>query len=202
MLTYRRRFCQSMAMGKSMDIMIDIETLSVSCENSVVLSIAAQQFSLTEDHPVFNDHFVARPPILEQILRCERQVDKSTIQFWGRQNQSIVTSEVFADRCNSVYDCMTHLAEFIKKDDIDSIWANGIVFDLGNLCSLFRQAGVEIPWKYNAPKDARTIYRYLPRVRFLHDGVTDTLKEHVALDDCVFQIWRLWQHWNFSKETA
>ena len=173
---------------EGLDVMLDIETLSTR-PNALVLSIGAVRFSCATD-PIFDTQFFAVPSLMEQIM-AGRHVDQKTQEFWQKQPLSA------SDHWNGpnvaykgVREALVGLAEFVT--DAPRVWANGIVFDIGIMESLYRANNMEPPWKYNAPRDARTFYDTNPEVTKL--GSTEDYLAHHPLGDCKLQIVRLWEH--------
>jgi hypothetical protein len=177
------------------DVMIDIETLAVD-SSALVLSVGAVYFRIPalNDPPEIGDAFIAIPSIVEQLL-AGRTVDRGTQLFW--KQQPAVASSHWNDpgvAQSKVFDMLVALKTFIP-DPKTRVWANGIVFDIGILDSLYRDYKIEQPWAYNSARDARTIFNMLPKRtdRPDPDWVKDLIPHH-PLADCKGQIIKLWQH--------
>lgn len=144
------------------DVMIDIETLSTDPARAVVLSVAAKFFELRESGPVFGDSLYHVLSIREQIA-AGRRVDMDTVTWW--QQQPTAAREAWSLATGlPVREALVSLASFLKPAT-GEIWSNGIVFDLGNLESLFRENGFAVPWRYSQARDLRTIIRKTEVVR-------------------------------------
>ena len=176
---------------KGLDVMLDIETLSTR-PDALVLSIGAMLFSCDAvDGPVFGPSFFVVPSLLEQVM-IGRHVDQKTQEFWQKQPRE--ASDHWAGPnvvSQMVREALLGLTEFVK--DRPRVWANGIVFDIGILESLYRSQLMEPPWKYNAPRDARTFYDTNESMRPKLPVEADLIPHH-PIADCRLQINRLWEH--------
>lgn len=176
------------------DVMLDIETLSLQSD-ALVLSIGAVKFNSVEQpasRPLWEcaTSFLAVPSLLEQVL-LGRHVDQGTQKWWATQPVQ-AQDHWCGPAVNSikVYEALQGLAEYVS--DADRVWANGIVFDIGILESLYRQFKMSIPWKYSSVRDARTFYDTHPSTR-TWTGSEDWIAHH-PVGDCKHQIVRLWEH--------
>lgn len=177
----------------SKDVMIDIETLSLDSD-ALVLSVGAIEFhcSLPEDQgPWYGDEFFATPSIIEQLL-LGRSVQQGTQMFWKNQDRA-VQDHWAGPAVNQIKvgEMLTNLYHFVEG--APRVWANGSVFDIGILESLYKQFKIAVPWKYNAVRDARTAYDLMPdNVRTFNGPVHECIAHH-PLGDCRSQIMRLWE---------
>lgn len=179
-------------MSLAKDVMIDIETLGLD-SHALVLSIGAIPFDCVgRDGPWFGDPFFAVPDMLEQIL-SGRTIERSTQLFWSAQSEQASNHWRNPLRTLAVRSALAELSDFLK--DAPRIWANGIVFDIGVLNDLYRQVGMTPPWKYNAVRDARTLYDIMPHQdgRLWVNPEADGVPHH-PVTDCRVQIIRMWEH--------
>lgn len=202
------------------DVMIDIETLSVHPSNAVVLSVGACWFDIGIEgigpdgkllpEPVIGDKFERVLDVRSQLF-MGRQVDKSTMEFWAAQqknNPSAVAAILTATPAIvavALFELRTFLNPIVVGNRLERIWAHGVVFDIGNLTTLCEQTDVEVPWKYNAVRDVRTIVyqwpevRQVPLVKMSEGSVSadpaPALIQHSALHDCIAQVTNLWSRW-------
>ena len=175
------------------DVMLDIETLSTR-NDALVLSIGAVKFDcIGKDGPWFGDQFFVVPSLIEQIM-IGRHVDQKTQEFW--QKQPLAASSHWNGPGVvpfKTYEALRDLSEFIK--DAPRVWANGIVFDIGILTSLYQSQNMAVPWKYNAVRDARTFYDTNASRRTVDPGIpVEDFIAHHPLGDCKMQIIKLWEH--------
>ena len=66
---------------------------------------------------------------------------------------------------------------------VGRVWSQGANFDICILDHMFRHVGLTSPWKYNAVRDTRTLYDYIPENAWpVRQGT-----HHNALDDAKYQ---------------
>ena len=175
-------------------IMIDIETMGTNTSKSLVLSVGAIAFDLAKEGPNLSGNIFMRVLFWEQQIINGRLIEPGTQKWWSEQTQG--ARDHWENPPHKIQPAFLS-KEFIEYRDLclgdpgTLIWANGIVFDIGNLESLFLQHSSDIPWKYNLVRDARTIYN-LPKLRSMPE--TFSFVGHDPVEDCRKQIWRLWEH--------
>jgi hypothetical protein len=92
-----------------------------------------------------------------------REVSASTQEFWSKQKPEASAHFLHGGEPDLLGDACVRIANFIG--DASGIWAQGILFDLGNIDGLFRQVLKKpAPWHYRAPRDARTYCEEVPPV--------------------------------------
>lgn len=159
--------------------MVDIETLSTSCSRAVITQIGIIEFNQSS---VFNNGLHLGLRIDSQIL-AGRIVNEDTLRWWGSIGKS-----PFLDNNVEVPVALEHLDRYINANARGSvvtgepvrIWANGIVFDIGNLSSLYEHYGLSVPWQYNSSVDMRTVRRMCGGEKLVDPS-------HSALDDAYHQ---------------
>ncbi len=173
--------------------LIDIESMSVHENKALIVSVAGVSFAMLKAGPEIARTVRWRLPLLPQLL-MGRLVDRSTQIWWMEQDEAAQRDLVTGDE-TPLPQFFSELKNFVHETPV---WANGSHFDLSNLKQLSLDLGLGDPWKYNQPRDARTIYRETPRFRSA-EGHVEHLVPHVALDDCVEHVWKLWEHWSFEE---
>lgn len=172
---------------RATEIMLDIETLSTA-NNAVVLSIGALGFQIEKEAPKV---IASRLWVLDlhSQIAAGRDISAGTMKFWREQTKS-ARAHWAEDKPQDVTEVLVSLGGFIGES---LVWANGSCFDIGILTSLHEQWSMGVPWKYNAVRDARTIYKATPKLR---DRPTDLNlgPEHDPVADCISQVWGLWEH--------
>lgn len=168
------------------DVMLDIETLSVHPNNSVVLSIGAVKFRLFETGPLIGSSRLWVLDIHSQILT--RDISLGTLKFWREQPYG--ASEHWSrDRIHERVQPEIALGELAAYFPPNArVWAHGVCFDIGNIESLGAVA-----WSYNAVRDCRTIVNSFAQHRTRPADLVGTA--HNPVHDCVHQVWSLWEHW-------
>jgi hypothetical protein len=141
-------------------IMIDIETLGTS-SNCVVASIGAKVM-FQED----GEEFYKKLDWSQQSKRG-RVIEPSTVRWWLQQNADAQAEMVEVGE--DVTTTLEALADFCGRDGHCFLWANGSVFDIGILRSLFADFGVGFPTTYDKELDFRTLRRVLEMVQPSYD---------------------------------
>lgn len=177
------------------NVMIDIETLSAQT-NAVVIEIAAVEFDKTTG--AIGEIFHQRIKNEEWFVLPNRDVSPSTLKWWLLQSDEArknITESKEED--NDIFTAIGLLTAFINRCDnpnyksgVDdrtvTVWGNGSTFDITILQNLYEQIKIyDIPWKFWAVNDVRTIVSLNPKVKknCEFNGV-----KHYAVDDCKHQI--------------
>jgi 3' exoribonuclease, RNase T-like len=171
--------------------MVDIESMSVHPSNALVLSLGVVGFEIKDEGPVFGKRYDWVFDLPAQ-LRMGRGVDPDTQAFWAKQPFEAAAHWMNSAGAVPIARALNEIAECLIQ--YETVWANGIVFDIGNLETLFRSTQIAVPWRYNAVRDARTIYRSFTKLR-LRPVDLDIGPQHHPVTDCISQIWGLWEHW-------
>lgn len=181
-------------------LMIDIETLALHTRNSVMLSVGLVEFNpwaKTADAVVGAKSSLVLN-VLEQLM-LGRVISKSTVKWW--QDQSPDAQKHWLDgQPGCVLDYAVEHIQTMCKDRV-GVWANGILFDLGNIEGLVEQVkpGSYAPWHYQAARDMRTFCRETKTTMDDGDiGVAEqfsNLVPHEPISDCINQIDQVWRHW-------
>jgi hypothetical protein len=170
-------------------VMIDIESMSTRTD-ALVLSAAVQFFELNAETPVLGDARVWVFDIREQ-LATGRHVDEKTVKWWAEQSDAARAHWRRPAVVTGLVESIVDLRAFVGA--APNVWANGAQFDIVTLETLMLAYGLSPGWAYNAIRDARTIYKVCPKVREL--GESKELVSHEPLSDCIYQIFKLWEHW-------
>jgi hypothetical protein len=160
-----------------MDLMLDLETLGTR-PGCVVLTIGAVLFdpySLKEPGP----GIYMRVDADEQIAKG-REVQEDTLKWWMDQAEDI-REEALGETDRVSVEYMYRELNRICVG-VNSIWAQGPVFDIAILENIYRQYGWPVPWQFWQIRDSRTLFGVHgdPRVKG-REG------HHNALADCVYQ---------------
>jgi len=173
--------------------MIDLETLGTK-PDCVILTLGAikfNPFNTQEPH----DGIYQKIDINSQD-QLGRTQDDSTIEWWGKQAQS-VQDEAFTDEGRISLEKMTvELNKFLVG--VDTIWAQGPAFDIVILENLYQQLGKPIPWNFWQIRDSRTLFSLLP------EDPRKAIRQqaHNALADCYYQAICVQQAYNKLGVTA
>ena len=164
--------------GKSMPVMIDIETMATTSDAAIV-SIGTLAFEYAQTDFKNNRSFY-----IELDWRSQkRRISPDTVEWW--RGQSKEARNGLRGTCN--------LKEGLKKLanahdwEHTEVWANGPTFDIGILEHAMRNEGVSVPWKFFLLRDVRTIKAMYEKRR---SGISERLafnNSHNALEDCFVQ---------------
>lgn len=181
---------------KMYDVMIDIETMGTHTSRSLILSVGIVAFAITEERPVFAEKNMLEVLTLEPQILNGRLIEKGTQDWWAKQTPAARQHWENAGDKITPAALRFRISEYLQEyaNGVSTlVWANGIVFDLGNLENLFAEYDANPPWKYNVTRDARTIYNMLPQLRTMPTELK--FEGHDPIQDCYKQIWRLWEKW-------
>lgn len=157
--------------------MLDIETLSTRPEGVILIlgAIKFNPFKMDE----FGEPLYIRIDVDEQIA-IGRHVDDDTVAWWLRQPEDVREEALSMDDRVSIEETLRRLNKFLVN--VDSIWAQGPIFDIGMLENMYRQHNAPPPWKHWQIRDSRTLFG-------VHGDPREKNKEglHNALEDCVSQ---------------
>lgn len=166
------------------NIMIDLETLGTG-SNSVILSIAAVPFCLSED--VYPDSFFSANVDIQSCLELGMKVDGATILWWMDMNKETIKEAT--SRPIPVTQMLMNFSmwfrDILPNKEV-KVWAKGPGFDLSILSEAYRMANLPQPWRYSRERCVRT---YI-------DGWEEELRRdlgfsgnrHNAIDDADYQI--------------
>jgi hypothetical protein len=184
-------------------VMIDIETMSLSPNNALILSIGMIEFDPAPlDGLKIGERCLLIPEIEPQLL-LGREVSAGTQKFW--KDQKLEASDHWADTDQKrimLEKVCKHVRFFCRK--ASRVWANGTQFDLSNLVELNRQLGadgqVDGLWHYQAPRDMRTFVKETPATRIvpIGDALGIAGVPHEPVYDCIIQAWQVWGHWQYG----
>lgn len=179
-------------------VMIDIETMSLSKHNALILSIGMIEFDPTLiSGPLIGARSLILPNI-EQQIALGREISKSTQKWWQDQKPEARAHWVdpMAERLSLGRIC-SDIRTFCAG--ASRVWANGTQFDLSNLEELNRQQSGEADlWHYQAPRDMRTFARETVQTRLvpLGDALDIPGVPHEPVYDCIVQAHQVWSHWS------
>ena len=180
----------TMSIVPDVGFMFDIESLDLGTQ-AVVTQIAFVAFDLADPETVLKEVTEYLP--IQPQLALGRTISAKTIIWWMQQDDKARNrfKQNDGDDMDELLALMRSVArkasQVIAESNGYEIWARGPQFDIANIESLLSACGEKAPWKYGAVRDLRTLMSQAG----LH--VSDvprrpTLIEHVALDDCKYQI--------------
>jgi len=161
-----------------MNLMIDLETFSIK-PNAVITQVGVVVFDTTQ----ILSSICVDLTLTEQILDgCA--VDEDTVSWW-RSNKEAHSILCSGEPVN-YYQGLENIRKFIveKCPKVEGVWAHGASFDLPIIENGFRNAGIDIPWKYSKHRDTRTLYQLAKDNGWQYDRGKVS---HNALDDATHQ---------------
>lgn len=176
-------------------IMIDLETLGTTPSSSW-LTFAAIRFDPFKDNSLSikdgNIHNLDCFYKRIDLSTCEDldlTIDESTIEWWAKQEQSVL-EEAFTDTDRN--DVKTVAKEFYKwSKGAVYYWSNGSYFDFPIMENVYGKIKQSTPWKYWQVMDYRTIYKCanieIPK-EYKHHALYDCVNQIVALQRAVKQL--------------
>lgn len=167
-------------------IAIDLETLSTS-PAAVILSIGA--VAMAEGGDTLADFY----SICSIASQHDRQIDKSTLEWWDKQspearNALTQANEPNSPTLDSVLDELTRWLGNLGESYDVHVWGNGSDFDIAILNHAYKQRSPFVPWNFRKVRDMRTLYDLTLRFGLDIKGTAPRVGiHHNAKDDAQFQ---------------
>lgn len=163
-------------------LVLDIETLGVSQSAQVYEVGIIKSWGWPSASPLEE-----RSWFLHGNDQKHRSVDPSTIG-WMKSKGLMARLEQARDTGTSVRHFYRELEPYLG--DKPAIWTWGPQFDLSILESLFLDKNLSVPWRYDTPRDLRTLDSLYTLMSGVGKRDTDNIP-HDALGDCRLQLARL-----------
>lgn len=154
-------------------VMVDIETLATT-NDAFIVSIGAVVFN---KEIVLHRHYT-----ICHKGQQDREVSMETVKWWMKQSDA--AREVFTakNEVHSLEASLIALSAFIKKSG-GSVWANGVLFDIGILENAYDGCALVKPWHYGNIRCLRSIRLIYPEFDVLMKERRGEKTAHNALDD-------------------
>lgn len=160
------------------NVMIDLETLSVS-NNASVLVIAGVKFNRNGNA---DKNTFYRRITLDSCIKLGLDINNETVEWWNKQPEDI-KKEIFEEKDR--IDISTAIREFTEWfGNCKYIWSHGSCFDCVILTEIYKRLNLQTPWMFYNIRDTRTLFD-LGNVRM--NDLSGENKHH-ALADCYRQI--------------
>lgn len=190
---------------KTLNFMIDFETLGSDQTSCKVLSVAYTHFVLDTKNPKVEDI----NKILDRTktyyfdinLQPNYTTDKNTMSWWKKQDPNVVKAAFSGTgSLNSVEkfceEFSTYVAETCNdhKDYEVFIWSRGTNFDITILERLFKDSGEPYPFPFWKSRDSRTFigsYNLLVNDNFNPSLINNKVNAHDPRYDVAFEIIQL-----------
>lgn len=163
---------------KTIDIMIDLETLGTKT-SAPVISIGACVFSI--EHGNILSTFYRAISLEDQLH--SRFLDAPTIKWWMEQADAAKT--IFKEDAVTPRDALRAFsAWFADLGCPDAyVWGNGSTFDISIMEDFYDCFSDKVPWKFSSIMDLRTFKRFCGGAHVIENVGT----KHNALDDAIAQ---------------
>ena len=171
------------------NVMIDLETLSTH-KDAAIIEIGAVEFNKYTGEVGEKFNVIIKP---SDWCKNDRHVDGETIQWWFKQTND--ARKRFTQK-DAEYLTLKHALEKLRYYIMDCdtpdddkhvvVWGNGATMDIAILESAYNYFDIQIPWKYWAVNDVRTIVDLNPSIKQttkFESGI-----KHSAIFDCLYQI--------------
>lgn len=177
--------------------MIDLETVGLRQDKGPVFQAAIVPFLIDGDGPWGEPKDWFNCLINPDQVQYGRQVEMGTLIWWLKENPALF-AELMIKASEGVHlpaalDLMNRYMTIQKHThNVKNMWANGPSFDIAFIELACAQLGLEVPWKYNAPRDVRisqdyNIFGGESDGFFVHPLEAEGAK-HDAQVDCLRQI--------------
>lgn len=160
-------------------MMVDLETLGLTSD-AIVISAAAIVFNSTEIVAGYYEEF--------NWNQADTTIDPATIQFWMKQ---VSEGKPIPMGTSDPAQLPIALNRLYKDHACETIWAQGTDFDIPMIKFRFNQLSMDVPWKYNAVRDCRTMFKVFEAIA--DNAKVENLNRHDAFNDATFQVKKL-QH--------
>lgn len=160
------------------ELMIDLETLGTQ-QNSVFLSLAAQQFSL--DGKLGAKFYMNISQ--ESAMAFGLTTDEDTIKWWKEQRPEIMAK--MYENARDIETVLSQFREWYQKIGVTRPWGNSASFDLGILANGYTKTRINKPWIHWNEMCYRTLMNLYGKPKSI---IKDETKAHDPLYDCEYQI--------------
>lgn len=161
--------------SEKVNVMVDIETLDVK-STAVILSIGACTIEQFTKAITFYEE-------IDPASQSNRSISQSTVDWWKTQ------SGYPGKGIRSLKAVLTSFSRYLSSLRAEPIiWCKGTDFDTAILANAFAEHGMEVPWKYNAVRDFRTLKKLFPVSvgpnPTPHNALADALHQSAELRQC------------------
>jgi len=166
---------------------LDLETLGKS-ESSIILSLGAWIYNPETTDPDSPHDFYAEYDIKWQYSRG-RTIDVDTLRWWHEPEQFPHLPKGHGQLDSG----LANFFSWVKAFNVQTVWANGTDFDIPMLKHAASKFGLELPWKYNAVRDIRTISKLFdinpPREGIHHNALDDAKWNMEVIKEFTTRYW-------------
>lgn len=161
--------------------MVDLETLATG-PNAAILTLGAVHFNPYSQG--YTDKIYFRIDLDDQDA-LNREVDTNTLEWWGKQDPTIMEEAFSPDDRIPLIDAIDKFHKFAWG--CSTFWSHGATFDLVILENLYRQLGKPLPWNFWQLRDTRTLFDlgYDPDMPQggKHDALQDAIRQAIGVQN-------------------
>lgn len=158
--------------------MIDLETLGTK-PDCQVLTLGAIKFDPNTLEEGFDPvHFRFDVDIQQADGRT---VEEDTLEWWMKQDKEVIEAAFTPDGRQPPIEVLQQLRKWLVG--VDTIWAQGVTFDIVILENMYRMYNESVPWPFWKIKDSRTLLGIMPT----DPRKNYTFAAHDALEDAKIQ---------------
>jgi hypothetical protein len=162
-------------------LMVDLETLATG-PNAAILTLGAVHFNPYSQG--YTDKIYFRIDLDDQDA-LNREVDTNTLEWWGKQDPTIMEEAFSPDDRIPLIDAIDKFHKFAWG--CSTFWSHGATFDLVILENLYRQLGKPLPWNFWQLRDTRTLFDlgYDPDMPQggKHDALQDAIRQAIGVQN-------------------
>lgn len=158
-------------------VMLDLETWG-NRPGCVIVSIGAVEFN-RKTGEMGREFYVTVDA--QSCMDVGLTVQASTIEWWLMQNEE-ARKAILKDKV-SIHNAISRFNLWFNKNQ--TIWGNGLGFDVSILKCAMYAIGIDHPWKYDAERDVRTYVAEAPEIR---KSIKFVGTRHEPIADCKHQI--------------
>lgn len=159
------------------DWSLDIETMGVG-QRAALCQIGLVSFNRNSGKIFTKSLFDID---LEDSIRLGGRVHINTVKWWATQKNGFH----YQGKVYSVKEALTLLSQAIISYEPIPIWAKGPTFDLSILERHYNKVKLQVPWRYNMPRDLRTLIDVAgspaPQYEITHNALQDAVDQAAAI---------------------
>ena len=135
--------------------MIDIETLGTD-PGCVIMSIAAVPFTLSLEGKLEREQGIRMNVDIKSCHMEGMFIDGDTLTWWMNRKPGIF--QAMAQETVPLRHALKRLAGYYESSKSVFVWSHGATFDIPIVDWAYKRVGFDVPWRYAAARDTRTIY--------------------------------------------
>ena len=172
----------------SKHLMVDLETLSVA-PDAVILTLGAVHFNPLGNGIIDELYFKID---LDDQDKLKRSIDNNTIEWWGKQDPTIMEEAFSSEGRIKVTDAIDQFRKFAWG--CKTFWSHGSVFDLMIMENIYKQLTKTPPWSFWQIRDTRTLFDLgvdpeMPK-ESKHNALEDAKRQAIGVQNVYKQLYK------------